>query len=183
MSFGGTALSFLLLTALLLPTAHGGPLDAPVITLGEKKSLFGEKAQANEYVSYALYYWPDPANPEGPYKPIDGKKPTAPQHGRQRQDGRFYRYGLQPGTPVRTQQGPASRFPCRGMAESLVHCSGNPHAAPPEIRPDPPRTPDGRRRRRHHRPLPHARFSGCPGGVETLRGLDKKRNGSGWTRG
>ena len=74
MSFGGTALSFLLLTALLLPTAHGGPLDAPVITLGEKKSLFGEKAQANEYVSYALYYWPDPANPEGPYKPIDGKK-------------------------------------------------------------------------------------------------------------
>mgnify|MGYP000513733269 FL=1 len=54
MSFGGTALSFLLLTALLLPTAHGGPLDAPVITLGEKKSLFGEKAQANEYVSYAL---------------------------------------------------------------------------------------------------------------------------------
>ena len=74
MSFAGTALSFLLLTALLLPTAHGGPLDAPVITLGEKKSLFGEKAQANEYVSYALYYWPDPANPEGPYKPIDGKK-------------------------------------------------------------------------------------------------------------
>lgn len=74
MSFGGTTLSFLLLTALLLPTAHGGPLDAPVITLGEKKSLFGEKAQANEYVSYALYYWPDPANPEGPYKPIDGKK-------------------------------------------------------------------------------------------------------------
>ena len=74
MSFGGTTLSFLLLPALLLPTAHGGPLDAPVITLGEKKSLFGEKAQANEYVSYALYYWPDPANPEGPYKPIDGKK-------------------------------------------------------------------------------------------------------------
>ena len=74
MSFGGTALSFLLLTALLLPTAHGGPLDAPVITLGEKKSLFGEKAQANEYVSYALYYWPDPANPEGPYKPLTAKR-------------------------------------------------------------------------------------------------------------
>ena len=53
---------------------HGSPLNAPVITLGEKKSLFGEKAQANEYVSYALYYWPDPANPDGPYKPIDGKK-------------------------------------------------------------------------------------------------------------
>ena len=53
---------------------HGSPLNAPVITLGEKKSLFGEKAQTNEYVSYALYYWPDPANPDGPYKPIDGKK-------------------------------------------------------------------------------------------------------------
>ena len=53
---------------------HGSPLNAPVITLGEKKSLFGEKAQVNEYVSYALYYWPDPANPDGPYKPIDGKK-------------------------------------------------------------------------------------------------------------
>ena len=53
---------------------HGSPLNAPVITLGEKKSLFGEKTQANEYVSYALYYWPDPANPDGPYKPIDGKK-------------------------------------------------------------------------------------------------------------
>lgn len=53
---------------------HGSPLNAPVITLGEKKSLFGEKAKANEYVSYALYYWPDPANPDGPYKPIDGKK-------------------------------------------------------------------------------------------------------------
>ena len=80
---------------------HGSPLNAPVITLGEKKSLFGEKAQANEYVSYALYYWPDPANPDGPYKPIDGKKEqTAPQHGRQRQDGRFHQHGLQPGTAV-----------------------------------------------------------------------------------
>lgn len=37
-----------------------------------EKSLSGEKAQANEYVSYALYYWPDPAGPEGPGKPADG---------------------------------------------------------------------------------------------------------------
>lgn len=59
---------------MVLSAAHGGPLETPVITLGEKKSLFGEQAQANEYVSYALYYWPDPANPDGPYKPIDGKK-------------------------------------------------------------------------------------------------------------
>lgn len=66
--------SFLFLTVMVLSTAHGGPLETPVITLGEKKSLFGEQAQANEYVSYALYYWPDPANPNGPYKPIDGKK-------------------------------------------------------------------------------------------------------------
>ena len=50
-------------TALLFSMVHGSPLNAPVITLGEKKSLFGEKAQTNEYVSYALYYWPDPANP------------------------------------------------------------------------------------------------------------------------
>lgn len=70
----GSALPALLLTAVLLSTAHGGPLDAPVLTLEEKKSLFGEKAQANEYVSYALYYWPDAASPEGPYKPVDGKK-------------------------------------------------------------------------------------------------------------
>lgn len=64
----------LLLTVLVLSAAHGGPLETPVITLGERKSLFGEQAQANEYVSYALYYWPDPANPDGPYKAIDGKK-------------------------------------------------------------------------------------------------------------
>lgn len=37
-----------------------------------EKSLSGEKAQANEYVSYALYYWPDPAGPEVPGKPADG---------------------------------------------------------------------------------------------------------------
>lgn len=65
---------FFLSTVMALSTVHGGPLETPVITLGEKKSLFGEQAQANEYVSYALYYWPDPANPDGPYKPIDGKK-------------------------------------------------------------------------------------------------------------
>lgn len=65
---------FLLSTVMALSTVHGGPLETPVITLGEKKSLFGEQAQANEYVSYALYYWPDPANPNGPYKSIDGKK-------------------------------------------------------------------------------------------------------------
>lgn len=75
MAFGRTILApLLLVTAMDFSTAHGNPPEAPVITLGEKKSLFGEKAQANEYVSYALYWWPDPANPEGPYKPMDGKK-------------------------------------------------------------------------------------------------------------
>lgn len=65
---------FLFSTVMVLSTVHGSPLETPVITLGEKKNLFGEQAQANEYVSYALYYWPDPANPDAPYKSIDGKK-------------------------------------------------------------------------------------------------------------
>lgn len=75
MTFGGTLLALFLFSTAMIPSmAHGGPLEAPIITLGERTSLFGEKAQANEYVSYALYYWPDPADPEGPYKPVDGKK-------------------------------------------------------------------------------------------------------------
>lgn len=75
MTFGKAILApLLLLTVMILPAAIGGPMEAPIVTLGEKKSLFGEQAQANEYVSYALYYWPDPANPNGPYKAIDGKK-------------------------------------------------------------------------------------------------------------
>lgn len=138
---------------------HGSPLNAPVITLGEKKSLFGEKAQANEYVSYALYYWPDPANPDGPYKPIDGKKNkrlrSMDDSGRM---AAFISTVCSLGRQYKLDRDPQAASRGRAMAESLVHCSGNPHAAPSEICPNSPRKPDGRRRRRHHRPLPHSRF-------------------------
>lgn len=110
---------------------HGSPLNAPVITLGEKKSLFGEKAQANEYVSYALYYWPDPANPDGPYKPIDGKKNkrlrSMDDSGRM---AAFISTVCSLGRQYKTRQGSAGRLPGRAMAESLVHCSGNPPCSP-----------------------------------------------------
>ena len=52
----------------------GGVLEKPVVTLGEKKALFNEQISPRAYLSYALYYWPDPDNPKGRYKPIDGKK-------------------------------------------------------------------------------------------------------------
>ena len=83
---------------------HGSPLNAPVITLGEKKSLFGEKAQTNEYVSYALYYWPDPANPDGPYKPIDGSGRMAAFIGTVCSLGRQYELGRNPQVASRAGQ-------------------------------------------------------------------------------
>ncbi len=60
------------------PSAQEQTLTAPIRGLNENRLILpGVKAGANEYVSYAIYYWPDPANPGGPYKPIDGKKNAA----------------------------------------------------------------------------------------------------------
>lgn len=67
-------LPFVLLFIAVSFLASGDVWEDPIVTLGASKGLFGEKAQANEYLSYALYYWPDPENPDGPYKPVDGKK-------------------------------------------------------------------------------------------------------------
>lgn len=57
------------------PSAQEQALTAPIRGLNEKRLILpGVKATANEYVSYAIYYWPDPAKPGGPYRSIDGKK-------------------------------------------------------------------------------------------------------------
>ena len=57
------------------PSAQEQALTAPIRGLNEKRLILpGIKAAANEYVSYAIYYWPDPAKPGGPYRVIDGKK-------------------------------------------------------------------------------------------------------------
>ncbi len=50
-------------------------LERPIEGLSRDRLILpGVKVQPNEYLSYAIYYWPDPKNPQSPYLCIDGKK-------------------------------------------------------------------------------------------------------------
>lgn len=50
-------------------------LEEPIVALGEKRQLpFELNVSANDYVSFAIYYWENPNGKDSPYIVIDGKK-------------------------------------------------------------------------------------------------------------
>lgn len=56
-------------------TADDRLLKAPIITLGIQRQLpFNIRAGANDYVSFAIYLWPNPISPTAPYVTRDGQK-------------------------------------------------------------------------------------------------------------
>lgn len=51
-----------------------GALGHPLTSVADKKeSTLPKGATKHDFVTFARYYWPDPKNPNGPYKPVDGK--------------------------------------------------------------------------------------------------------------